>query len=60
MELKEQLSVNEVVETYQRAWGEEGREQRHMLELVLTEDAELVQPNGRTGGRDAVLQRSQA
>ncbi|HVL06399.1 MAG TPA: nuclear transport factor 2 family protein [Acidimicrobiales bacterium] len=57
MELKEQLSVNEVVETYQRAWSEEGPAQRRLLELVLTEDAELVQPNGRAGGRDAVLQR---
>ena len=58
MELKEQLGVREVVEAYQRAWIAEGAEERRrLLELSLVEDAELVQPNGRTVGRDAILHR---
>ncbi|MDQ4131342.1 MAG: nuclear transport factor 2 family protein [Actinomycetota bacterium] len=57
MELKEQLSVQEVVEAYHRAWRAGGAEQRRLLELCLTEDAELVQPNGRSVGRDGVIQR---
>ena len=57
MELKEQLSVGEVVEAYQRAWSAPGPERRRLLELAMTEDAELVQPNGRSVGRDAVAAR---
>ena len=57
MDLKEQLSVQEVVEAYQRAWGADEAERRRLLELSLTEDAELVQPNGRSHGRDAIVQR---
>ncbi len=57
MELKDQLGVREVVEAYQRAWIAEGAERRRLLELSLTEDAELVQPNGRSVGRDAIEQR---
>jgi hypothetical protein len=58
MELKEQLVVGEVVQAYQRAWNAEGAEERHrLLELSLAEDAELVQPNGRTVGRDAITER---
>ena len=57
MELKEQVSVREVVEAYQRAWRAEGTEQRRLLESSLTDDAELVQPNGRSVGLDAVIQR---
>lgn len=57
MELKDELSVQEVVEAYQRAWRAEGAERRRLLELSLTEDAELVQPNGRSVGRDAIDQR---
>ena len=57
MELKEQLSVREVVQAYQRAWSAEEGERRRLLELSLTEDAELVQPNGRSAGPDAVTQR---
>ena len=57
MELKEQMSVREVVDAYQRAWSADGAEQRRLLELSLTEDAELVQPNGRSVGRDGIVQR---
>lgn len=57
MELKERLSVEEVVEAYQRAWREEGPEQGRLVALALTDDAELVQPNGRSVSRDAVQQR---
>ena len=57
MDLKEQLSVGEVVEAYQRAWSAPDGEQRRLLELSMTDDAELIQPNGRSGGRDAVVQR---
>ncbi len=57
MELKEQLSVGEVIEAYQDAWRTEGAEQRRMLESSLTDDAELVQPNGRSVGREAIAQR---
>lgn len=57
MELKEQVSVREVVEAYQRAWRAEGAEQRRLLESSLTDDAELVQPNGWSVGVDAVVQR---
>ncbi len=57
MELKDQLGVREVVEAYQQAWLAEGAERRRLLQLSLTEDAELVQPNGRSVGRDAIEQR---
>jgi hypothetical protein len=58
MELKEQLSIREVVEAYQAAWGvEEEESRRRLLEASLTEDAELVQPNGRSVGREAVTAR---
>ena len=57
MELREQLSVQDAVEGYWRAWSAAGAEQRRLLESSLTEDAELVQPNGRSVGRDAILQR---
>ena len=57
MRLKEQLSVGEVVEAYQRAWSAEGAEQRQLLELSLSEDAELVQPNGRSVGREGIIAR---
>lgn len=57
MELKEQMSVREVVQAYQRSWSADEGERRRLLELSLTDDAELVQPNGRSGGRDAVIQR---
>jgi hypothetical protein len=57
MDLKEQVGVREVVEAYQRAWSAEGDEQRRLLEQSLTDDAELVQPNGRSVGRDAVMAR---
>lgn len=57
MDLKEQLSVREVVEAYQQGWTADGDEQRRLLEVALTDDAELVQPNGRSVGRDAIVQR---
>lgn len=57
MDLKEQLSVREVVEAYQQAWSADGHEQRRLLEVALTDDAELVQPNGRSVGRGAIVQR---
>lgn len=57
MELKEQLSVREVVEAYQQGWMADGDDQRRLLEVALTDDAELVQPNGRSGGRDAIVLR---
>lgn len=57
MELKEQLNVRKVVEAYQAAWGAEGDESRRLLESSLTEDAELIQPNGRSVGREAVMAR---
>ena len=57
MELKEQLSVDEVVAAYQRAWSEEGSEQVRLVELALTDDAELVQPNGRSVSREAIRER---
>ena len=58
MELKEQPSIREVVEAYQAAWGAEGEESRRLLlESSLTEDTELVQPNGRSVGREAVAAR---
>lgn len=55
--LKETLSVADVVTAYQRSWSAEGAERLALLELSLTEDAELVQPNGRSLGRDSVAQR---
>lgn len=58
MKLKEQLSIREVVEAYQAAWGVEGEVSRRLLlESSLTEDTELVQPNGRSVGREAVAAR---
>ncbi|HUS20415.1 MAG TPA: hypothetical protein VMZ66_00205, partial [Aeromicrobium sp.] len=55
--LKDAASVVEVVDAYQRSWSADGEERERLLELSITEDAELVQPNGRSLGRDAIAQR---
>lgn len=55
--LKDALSVIDVVGAYRRSWSAAGEERDRLLQLSLTEDAELVQPNGRSLGRDAVTQR---
>lgn len=55
--LKDALSVTEVIGAYQRSWSAAGEERDQLLALSLTEDAELVQPNGRSLGRDAVGRR---
>lgn len=55
--LKDALSVVEVVEAYQRSWSADAEERERLLELSHTEDAELVQPNGRSLGRDGVARR---
>jgi len=55
--LRDALSVRDAVEAYQRSWRADGEEQVRLLELSPTEDAEFVQPNGRTLGRDAVRRR---
>jgi len=55
--LKEALSTGDAVEAYQRSWHVDGEERERLLDLSLTEDAELVQPNGRSLGRDSITQR---
>jgi hypothetical protein len=47
----------ETVDSYDRAWREpDPRERRRLLEDSLTDDGELVSPQGRWAGREAVAE----
>jgi hypothetical protein len=49
------MELLDVVDAYDRAWGEpDPTERRRLLERSLTEDAELISPQGRWAGRDAI------
>ncbi|HEV3402397.1 MAG TPA: hypothetical protein VG078_11300 [Acidimicrobiales bacterium] len=50
--------MDEVIESYDRAWNASGAdERRHHLEAALTDDCELVEPRGRFVGRQAIFER---
>ena len=51
------MELLEVVDAYDRAWREtDSGERRRLLERSLTDDAELVSPQGRWAGREAVAE----
>jgi len=52
------MSMDEVLESYDRAWNEpDDHERRRLLEAALTDRAELVDPRGRFQGREAIEER---
>jgi hypothetical protein len=52
------MSMDEVLESYDRAWNEpDDHERRRLLKTALTDSAELVDPRGRFQGRDAIAER---
>jgi hypothetical protein len=55
--VSEAMSMDEVLESYDRAWNEpDDLERRRLLETALTDSAELVDPE--EGSRDATRSRS--
>lgn len=55
MELRQVTPLEEVIDAYHAAWTQPDRdERRRLLELSLTDDAELVQPTRRVFGRDGI------
>jgi SnoaL-like domain len=51
------VELREIVDAYDRAWREpDTGERRRLLERSLTDDAELVSPQGRWTGREAVAE----
>jgi hypothetical protein len=51
------MELLEVVNAYDRAWREaDPGERRRLLEQSLTETAELISPQGRWAGRDAIAE----
>jgi hypothetical protein len=50
--------VQTAIENYDQAWNAPDADARRLLlEGALTEDSELIDPNGRFAGRDAILER---
>lgn len=51
------MALLEIIDAYDRAWEEpDTDERRRLLERSLTDDAELVSPQGRWAGREAVAE----
>ena len=51
------MELVEIVDAYDRAWGEpDAAERRRLLKRSLTDDAELISPQGRWAGREAVAE----
>jgi hypothetical protein len=50
--------MTRAIGTYDQAWNApDGRARRQLLDEALTDDCELVEPNGRFAGREAIFER---
>ena len=51
------MGLREIVDAYDRAWGAtDGSGRRRLLEHSLSDGAELVSPQGRWSGREAIAE----
>jgi hypothetical protein len=55
---REGSSVDPVIEKYDQAWNaSEPNQRRRLLDAALSDDCEMLEPQGRFVGREAILER---